>query len=243
MNWQKGMTLIEVLVSFVILSIIITPFLSLLIYVTETRFTARNILYANYAAVNQMEKLAAMNCKEISLSNGEFIEDNMIIKIKSTPWAASQRPCFYIILQSGNQPNSDCIIIPPEGGDGIFLDAASELMDIQVMANENEYDVRLGTTNITGKINEGKKPIIVVNAAYKPADMIINLNIFGNADTVVYSNHSSGINIESDGQVIVNQNIYYRDYILFRSVVEVYDALEPEKLLTRMESILRIPIN
>lgn len=242
MKWQKGMTLVEVLASLVILSVIVIPFLSLLTYVTEARFTSRNILYANYAAVSEMEKLAAMNCKKISSSNSEFVKDNMIIKVKSKPWVTSQQPCIYIILQSKDQSSLDCIVIPPEGGGGIFLDTTSKLIDIQVMANEDEYDIWVGTANIVGKINEGERPIVVVNAAYKPEDIVVNLSIMGNADTLVYSTNS-GVNIESDGQVIVNENIYYRDYILFKSVVEVYDALEPEKLLTKMESILRIPID
>ena len=240
MKWQKGISLVEVLISFVILSIIIIPFLSLLMYVTESRLTTRKILHANYAAVSQMEKLAALNCKEIFLRNGEFIDGDMRIRIKSTPWVASQQPCFYVILQSGKQSNSNCIIIPPDGSDGIFLDG-SELINIQVMVSEDEYDVWANTANITGKITNGKRAMIVVNAAYKPEELAVNLNIIGNADAVVYLN-DSGVNVESEGEVIVNQNIYYRDYILFKSIVEVYDTLEDEKILAKLESILRIPI-
>jgi len=234
------MTLVEVLISLVLLAMIIAPFLSLLLQSTSARISSREMLYANYAATNQMEKLAAMDCKEICLSNGEVISENMLIKSMSIPWVAEQQPCFYFIFQNSGQSGYDCMIIPPDGGKGIFLDTIPESINIQVVIDKDGYQIHADEHSITGKIEEAIKPIIMVNAAEKPEDILIYVNVNGNADVVVYSN-KEGINIECDGELTINRNIYYRDYTLFKSVVEVYDAENFDKILARVEGILRIP--
>jgi len=240
MKQQKGMTLVEVLISLVILAMLVTPFLFLFIQSTKGRLSVRNALYASQAASNYMEKLAAMNCIEISLSNGEFIDGNLLIKSESIPWAAQQKPCFYFIFQDNGQAKHQCMIIPPDGGKGIFLKALPEHFNIEVVIDKYTYQIYADSHSITGEIEEAVKPIILVNAAFMPEDVVINLNIEGNADVIAYSNQN-GLNIECEQAPIINQGIYYRDYTLFRSVVEVFDAINTDILLSRVESILRIP--
>ena len=240
MMQKKGMTLVEVLVSLALTAVIAAPFLTLFIQSTRGRLISKRILYANHAAVNHMEKLVGMNCREVCLSSGDFIENDFLIKIKSIPWTPQGNPCFYLIFQNGGQTGKDCMIIPPDGKGGIFLDVLPELMNIQIMINKGKYKIYADSHSVTGRVEDGQKPIIIVNGAYKPENSEISLNIEGDAEVVVYSGKEE-INIEWEGTPVVNKNIYYRDYTLFRSAVEVYDAKEADKMLSRVESILRIP--
>lgn len=67
-NSEKGMTLVEILVSIIILSIIIVSLLSMFVQSSQTNRVSKNMMDATYLAESQMEEINNMNTSAVSSS-------------------------------------------------------------------------------------------------------------------------------------------------------------------------------
>lgn len=88
MKNNKGISLIEIIVSILILALIVGPFTGIFIQSRMVRKTMSRQLKAIYAVRNEMEMLMSMNSGEVYGSKGEKSVDDIFIRTQVHPYDA-----------------------------------------------------------------------------------------------------------------------------------------------------------
>lgn len=98
MKYNKGISLIEILVSILILALIVGPFTGLFIQSNLVRKTMSKQLRVIYAVRNEMEILMSLNSGEVYDSEGVKRVDDLLIRTEIYTYdPETGSDCFYIM--------------------------------------------------------------------------------------------------------------------------------------------------
>lgn len=107
---EKGLTLIEILVSIVILSIIVVSFLSMFVQSSRSNAVSKNIIDATYIAEKEMEELYGKISSANSLA--EFSPTTYMLREPKTNEKAFYEknvPNHYILLELTSKPDDPLV--------------------------------------------------------------------------------------------------------------------------------------
>lgn len=236
-----GLSLVETLVSLLIITLIIGPFASMFIQSSRNQQNADRQLQAIYAARNKMEQLMAMSSKEFHAENGNTYIDRFYFRTSIVPYGINtDSSYFYFLFQKGEDLGGEFSIFSPDGKSQLFVNHPLEPITIEMNIENSYYHIQFKEHSLSGNIPLHVPPIILINMMDKAPDCYVGLEIMGESEVIIYSGDEKDWNISSNGVPNLFEGFYYRDYSLFKVKIEVYDSIKYEKPLVTMENIVRI---
>ena len=118
---EKGMTLIEILASIVLLSIIIVSMLSMIVQSSRSNTVSKNIMSATYVAESTMEELNGTVTQSTDLTTSFPNELNKLIKSDGTPkykilsntngqaFIETNVPGYYVYIETNSSSGSNLV--------------------------------------------------------------------------------------------------------------------------------------
>lgn len=115
MKGEKGFTLVEILVSIVLLGIIFTSFYGLLVQSAQTNTVSRTMIDLSYVAQNEFEAMKAKGQEPATKTRTQLIEElgytyRQTVSVQGTTWLEFQKEMPLdnrrIVLRLENKPSS-----------------------------------------------------------------------------------------------------------------------------------------
>ncbi|HHZ12347.1 MAG: type IV pilus modification PilV family protein [Caldicoprobacterales bacterium] len=241
MKNNKGISLIEIIVSILILALIVGPFTGIFIQSRMVRKTMSRQLKAIYAVRNEMEMLMSMNSGEVYGSKGEKSVDDIFIRTQVHPYDAEiGYACFYIILKSKPDEGDEIMVLTPDGCKTFLPDVSSDPCEVHIVINKESYQIRVGSGSVSGTCQFTGNPTIQINLTDKMPDVPYEFKVDGNVDITVYPGNHNNWNLNYGGEYRVVDRCFYRDYSVFRAKIEAFDDPGYSKRIFGIENIFAV---
>jgi len=241
MKYNKGISLIEILVSILILALIVGPFTGLFIQSNLVRKTMSKQIRVIYAVRNEMEILMSLNSGEVYDSEGVKRVDDLLIRTEIYTYdPETGSDCFYIMPKGNLGSGDEIMVLTPDGYRKILADLSEDPCVVDITISEGSYQIRIGADSISGHCRLAEKPAIQINLADKMSDISYDFNIDGDADITVYPGNHDNWNLLYDEEYRVVDRCFYRDYCIFRARIEAFDDPSLSKSIFGIENIFTV---
>lgn len=241
MNQNKGVSLVEVLVSIFIIAIIIGPFTGMFIQSTKVRDSTSKQFKAIYIVRNEMEMLMSKNSKEAYEYNGIKKIDDIYVRTSIEPYSVkSGSNCFYIIVKDIGDLKDEILVFTPNEHKSFLLDHDANTFNIEVDITNSYYYLTLGHQTISGSLQSSNKNDICINLIEKKSSNKIIFHITGDAYITIYPGNDKNWVLSSDNEYTVVDKCFYRDYSIFKANVEAFEDANLKHSIFEIQNIVRL---
>ncbi|HZJ57327.1 MAG TPA: prepilin-type N-terminal cleavage/methylation domain-containing protein [Clostridia bacterium] len=241
MKNNRGISLIEILVSILILALIVGPFTGIFIQSRMVRRTMSKHLNAMYAVRNEMEILMSMNSGEVYSSNGDKTVGDLLIRISAYPYSAVENSdCIYITSKEIGGLGDEILVLAPGGCKTFIVDAGEDLYKMQIAIDGSSYQINSGKDLISGCLSFVNRPSIQINLTDKSPDILYDFNVYGDADIAVYPGNHDSWCLASNGAYRVVDRCFYRDYCVYRVKVGAFVDPGSNNPIFEIEGIITV---
>lgn len=242
MKRNSGVSLIEILVSLLIIALIVGPFTGMFIQSTRVRSVVSKQLRAIYLVRNEMEKLMAKNAIEAYNSNGDSHIDGFYVRTSVVPYSIeNDTQCFNIIVKTLDGSENEVIVFTPNGYRALKLHDDGQAHSIEMYIDGSFYEINIANQRISGNFKSSSKPSILINLIDKNLENSLDFSITGDAEIKVYPGSDETWSIANNGGYSVVDRCYYRDYSIFRVEIEAFDDISLNKSFFKIINIIRVP--
>ncbi|PAB58506.1 type II secretion system protein [Anaeromicrobium sediminis] len=160
-NNNKGLTLVEVLVSIAILGIIITPLASLFVSSVRNNTNAQDRLIANQVAQRYMEQLIGKDTLSANVSSKVDTDTGMTVTFNISKYGAYENstgslPSFDATINAPDRTNGDTINIENTGvfiNEILLTNTSTDPIDIGIICNVANNMTLNVSNNTTRRVN------------------------------------------------------------------------------------------
>lgn len=241
MNQNKGVSLVEVLVSILILAIIIGPFTRMFVQSTKVRDFTSKQLKVIYTVRNEMETLMSKNSVEAYDHNGMKKVDDFYIQTSIKPYSVKTGSnCFYIIVKDIGNARDEILIFTPNEYKSFVLNNDSKTFNIKIDIKDTYYILTLGHQTLVGNLDLPSKSDIYINLIEKQSNSNIIFYITGNTYITIYPGNDKNWTLYSDNGHTIIEKCFYRDYSIFSAKIEAFEDENLEHPIFKIQNIIRL---
>jgi len=238
---NKGVSLVEILVSIFILAIIIGPFAGIFVQSTSVRDSTSFQLKAIYTVRNEMEVLMSKEVTEAYASKGIRKVNDYYIRTSIEPYSVGYGSnCFYFVIRKTDNLNEEILIFTPDEHRSFLLENDGGIINLEVDTIYNSYYLSFGDQTISGNLFSSGKSIIYINLIEKQSSHKINFHITGDAHTTVYPGDDSNWALSTANSFTVVDKCYYRDYSIFTARIEAFEDEDLKCPIFEIQNIIKL---
>ncbi len=241
MSKNKGVSLVEVLVSIFILAIIIGPFTGMFLQSTKVREFTSKQLKVIYSVRNEMETLMSKNSLAAYDHCGIKKINDFFIRTSIKPYSVKTGSnCFYIIVKNIGNLRDEILIFTPNEYQSVLLAHDSNTFKIEIDIKNTYYNLNFGNRIITGSLDSSHKSDIYINLIEKQSSNNIIFHITGNAYITIYPGNNKNWTLFSDNEYTIFDKCFYRDYSIFSAKIEAFEDINLEHSIFEIQNIIRL---
>ena len=241
MRWDRGVSLIEILVSIFIIALIVAPFTVIFIQSTAVRGSTSTELKAIYTARNEMEILMSLSSQDVYEFQGVREVNDFFVQTLVTPYSVeSSAESIYIIAKSSSDAGDEIRVFTPDGYIAFPTEDNLETYAVEIDLGESFFNINCADQSMSGKLSSSGQCHIEINLIDKKACNNIAFYVNGNADIVIYPGGNESWELNYDGEYTVVDKCFYRNYSLHKIQVKVFDNASLRWPTFRLENIVRL---
>lgn len=241
MNQNKGVSLVEVLVSIFIIAIIIGPFTGMFVQSSRVRDSISKQFKEIYSVRNEMEMLMSKDCVEAYGYNGVRKIDDFYIRTSIEPYSVKTGSnCFYIIVKNIEGARDEILVFTPNEHISFLLDQNGSVFNIEIDITSTHYNITLGHQTISGSLRITDKNDICINLVEKQSNNKIIFHITGDTYITIYPGNDKHWTLVSDNEYTVVDKCFYRNYSIFKAKVEAFKDANLEHPIFEIQNIVRL---
>lgn len=238
---NKGISLVEVLVSLFIIAIIVGPFTGMFVQSTRVRQTTQKQIKGIYAVRNEMEELMAKNLAEAYASNGESMVDGFYLTTSVTSYSTNGNASrFDIIIGTNHELDDEFSILTPEGISSIKIKDTGRPVPIIIELEESLFYINIDGQVIEGVIEDQSIADLYINLTGKSSNNLLQFTVKGDTNIRVYPGDDEDWWISHSEDYLAIDKCTYRDYSLLKARIEAFDDADTDRSLFKIENIIRV---
>lgn len=242
MKDDKGVSLIEVLVSMFLLALIVGPFVGMFIQSSKVNKVTDRQLKAIFAVRNEMEILMSLGAQEVYSSAGVKNKDDLFIRTTVKPYSPEiGNHYFCIIVKSLDRIRDEIRVYTPDGSQVFLLEGHGSPYTIDVDIDTTSFNMEVDGQSMSGSYCPSSKTGLEINLLSKESPNYLDFIIKGDAEIRVYSGHDDAWNLTYNGPYTLIDRCFYRDYSLLAVKIEAFDDSALHRTIFKIENIIKTP--
>lgn len=239
---NNGITLIEILVSLLVLAIIIGPFTGMFVQSSRINNTVKEQLNITYIVRNEMEILMSKDAPQIYMSNGIKNEDDIFIRTTVKPYTPNTGTrSFNIIVKSLAGIGDEIMIYTPSEYRPFLLDGDNESCFIDINIDAWSFNIAVDNLSISEEFSSPGRTSLEINLIAKESLNHLNFNVDGDIEIKVYPGNDDNWNLTFDKAYTIMDKCFYKDYLIFWVKIEAFKDQDLYKPIFEIENIIRAP--
>jgi len=240
-KWNKGMTLVEVLVAVFIIAAVTGPIMAIFVQSASITATSKELTESNYLAQQYMERLyektylEALDAQVDKEAAGGYYVSLDIAPSGTHEELFSSAPCYFHMIYT---TTGGMLFVAPDGTYRAYAEAPGS---VQVTSTYYGYAVTIDSETITGSTGY-MGTAVIVNTVHKPAAVATSLTLDNSSTAaVLFATPSNYEDVSVSGNAHAYIGVNDGRESLVAATVSVYRQASDTTPVKVIKNIIQLP--